>query len=52
MGLEMFQLLQNDAFFKSARVDSGGYGILWDDTADLSEYEVWTNSVEVASIRS
>jgi len=32
---------------KSVRVDSGGYGISWNDDVDLSEYEIWTNGVEV-----
>ena len=45
---EMFEVLKNDAFFKSVKVDSGGYGISWNDDADLSEYELWTNGVEVA----
>jgi hypothetical protein len=48
LGIEMFQMLKNDAFFKSVRVDSGGYGISWNDDADLSEYELWTNGIEVA----
>ncbi|MBM3182202.1 MAG: DUF2442 domain-containing protein [Chloroflexi bacterium] len=47
LGIEMFQVLKNDAFFKSVRVDSGGYGVSWNDDADLSEYELWTNGVEV-----
>lgn len=45
---EMFQKLKNDAFFKAVRVDPGGYGISWNDNVDLSEYELWTNGVEVA----
>jgi hypothetical protein len=45
---EMFEVLKNDAFFKSVKVDSGGYGISWNDDTDLSEYELWTNGVEVA----
>jgi len=44
---ETFQLLKNDAFFNSVRVDTGGYGISWNDDTDLSEYELWTNGVEV-----
>ena len=48
LGMEMFEVLKNDAFFKSVKVDSGGYGISWNDDADLSEYELWTNGVEVA----
>ena len=47
LSLEMFELLKNDAFFKAVKVDLGGYGISWSDDADLSEYELWTNSVEV-----
>lgn len=38
-----FHLLATPAFFKAARVDSGGYGISWNDNMDLSEYELWTN---------
>jgi hypothetical protein len=47
LGVEMFQLLKNEAFFKLVKVDAGGYGISWNDAADLSEYELWTNGVEV-----
>ena len=45
---DMFEVLKNDTFFKSVKVDSGGYGISWNDDADLSEYELWSNGVEVA----
>jgi len=47
LNLDMFQVLKNDALFKYVKVDSGGFGISWNDDADLSEYELWTNSVEV-----
>jgi len=47
LNLERFQLLKQEALFKAVRVDSGGYGISWDDETDLSEYELWTNGVEV-----
>jgi len=47
--LEMFQLLRNDAFFKSVRVDLGEYGVSWNDDVDLSEYELWVNGKELAS---
>ena len=45
--LEMFDLLKNEAFFKTVKVDGGGYGVSWNDDVDLSEYELWINSVEV-----
>ena len=38
---EQFQKLKNQSFFKSAKVDSGGYGISWDDDCDLSENDLW-----------
>jgi hypothetical protein len=44
---EMFQLLKNDVFFKSVKVDAGGYGISWNDDLDLSEYELWINGIEI-----
>ena len=46
--LEMFQPLKNEAFFKSVKVDAGGYGVSWSDDADLSEYELWVNGKEPA----
>jgi Protein of unknown function (DUF2442) len=44
---EPFKPLENEVFFKQVRADSGGYGISWNDNVDLSEYELWTNAVEV-----
>jgi len=45
--LDRFQLLRNEAFFKAVTVDTGGYGVSWNDQMDLSEYELWRNGVEV-----
>lgn len=44
---EQFQKLKNQSFFKSAKVDSGGYGISWDDDCDLSENELWTQGERI-----
>jgi hypothetical protein len=38
-----FFLLQDEGFFRAARVDAGGYGISWNDDVDVSEYEAWQN---------
>jgi hypothetical protein len=46
--LDMFQSLRNEAFFRSVKVDAGGYGVSWDDNVDLSEYELWVNGTEPA----
>lgn len=48
--LEVFQLLNNDAFFKLVKVDSGGYGISWNDDVDLSEHELWVSGKELAEV--
>ena len=40
-----FAPLANPAFFRTVRVDPGGYGISWNDEIDLSEYELWTNGI-------
>ena len=39
-----FRLLNTPAFFRAVRVDTGGYGVSWNDAIDLSEYELWTNA--------
>ena len=49
LGLEMFQSLKNEAFFKSAKVDPGGYGVSWSDDVDLSEHELWVNGKQLTS---
>jgi hypothetical protein len=46
--LVMFQPLEKDAFFRSVKVDAGGYGVSWNDDVDLSEYELWVNGKEPA----
>lgn len=48
-GEEPFSLLQVDAFFRAVRVDSGGYGVRWNDQIDLSESELWLGGVVVES---
>ena len=45
-----FQLLKTPAFFRSVRVDIGGYGVSWNDDLDLSEYELWTNGRELSAV--
>jgi len=47
---EAFTPLENEVFFKQVKADPGGYGISWTDKVDLSEYELWTNAVEVVTV--
>ncbi len=39
----MFAPLKNPLFFKSVRVEPGGYAVAWNDEMDISEYELWKN---------
>ncbi|MCT7993580.1 DUF2442 domain-containing protein [Laspinema olomoucense] len=43
----MFVPLSNPEFFKSFRVYRGGYGLVWNDEIDISEYELWKNGIHV-----
>jgi hypothetical protein len=45
-----FSLLKEEPFFKSVKVDIGGYGISWNDSVDISEYELWTNGIDIDSM--
>ncbi len=38
---EFYKDLQNKDLFAQAVVDTGGYGISWNDDIDISEYELW-----------
>ena len=50
MHLAPFKALENEAFFRSVKVDPGGYGVSWNDAVDLSEHELWVNSKETAPV--
>jgi hypothetical protein len=41
LGRPQFQRLRSAAFFRSVRVDPGGYGVSWNDDMDLSGIELW-----------
>ena len=43
----MFAPLRQPAFFKNFIIEPGGYGILWNEDIDLSEYELWKNGVTI-----
>lgn len=45
LGKDVFKPLKNPAFFKNFRVDTGGYGLVWNDDIDISEYELWINGI-------
>jgi hypothetical protein len=41
--LEVFKDLKRNGLFDLARVDVGGYGIVWNDYIDLFCNELWEN---------
>lgn len=45
-----FKELQELSLFNTVHIANGGYGIIWNDNIDLSEYELWTNGVEVSKV--
>lgn len=38
---DMFSPLKNPAFFKSVKIEQGGYAVVWNSNIDISEYELW-----------
>ena len=42
---QMFAPLRNPIFFKNFRIEAGGYGLVWNEDIDISEYELWKNGV-------
>lgn len=45
--LPAFSALNNNHEFEAVCVDTGGYGIVWNDELDLSCDELWENGVAV-----
>jgi len=46
---EAFAKLNNNFLFNQVHVDTGGYGIIWDEDIDLAESELWINGQVVSS---
>lgn len=42
---EMFAPLKSSSFFKNFRIEAGGYGLVWNEDVDISEYELWNNGI-------
>jgi hypothetical protein len=45
-----FAPLKDETLFNTVRIANGGYGAIWNDEIDLSEYELWMKGVEVSNI--
>lgn len=44
---EKFKELKNNDLFKNMKIDTGGYGIIWNDDIDLSCNELYENGKEM-----
>ena len=40
---EMFAPLKNPSFFRAVQVEQGGYAVVWNNSIDISEYELWSH---------
>ncbi len=49
LNIPMFSPLRQPAFFKNFEIAAGGYGIVWNEEVDISEYELWKNGVTLES---
>jgi len=45
-----FLPLQDEFLFMKAKKEENGYGIVWNDEIDISEYEVWKNGIAISTI--
>ena len=43
--LDAFKPLVNENLFSNVKVDTGGYGVCWNDEIDLSSDELWEHGV-------
>ncbi len=46
-GIDAFRPLEEEELFSAVEVDTGGYGVIWNDEIDLSCDELWEHGTEV-----
>lgn len=44
--IEALEPLKDEKIFKKAFIDSGGYGIVWDNVMDIAGEELYINGVD------
>jgi Protein of unknown function (DUF2442) len=45
----MFAALKQPTFFRTFKIEPGGYALTWNTEIDISEYELWKNGTAVTS---
>ncbi len=48
---EPFRALADEELFMQAHADPHGYGVIWNETLDLAESELWLNGTPAVSDR-
>ena len=43
--IKVFKSLEDSTLFQNAKVDQGGFGVIWNDDIDLSSDELWKNGI-------
>ena len=43
----MFAALRNPRFLRNFSIEPGGYGLVWNEEIDISEYELWQNGISL-----
>lgn len=46
----VFRDLNNDTLFNLVKVDTGGYGVVWNEYIDLACNELWENGISVEDV--
>ena len=42
-----FEQLKDNVLFNKARIDVGGYGIVWNENIEISSEELWKNGIMI-----
>ncbi|MDR0676904.1 MAG: DUF2442 domain-containing protein [Elusimicrobiota bacterium] len=46
-----FKALKDKKLFNQAKIDMGGFGIIWNDKIDLSRYDIWEFGEEIKFLK-
>ncbi|MFM6825456.1 MAG: DUF2442 domain-containing protein [Dolichospermum sp.] len=49
LDIPMFFPLKNPAFFRNFMIAPSGYGLVWNEDIDISEYELWQNGISITN---
>ncbi len=47
-----FTAFRDKNLFLNAKKEQNGYGIIWNDEIDISEYEIWKNGKNIINLKN